>query len=621
MVYWNRNSFKDMEDLKQSEKYAYFKELGYSDDEAVTLSLISLKHDPVMDIVKKKFGEQKEMGFSGFAAKNYFPVKQAPEKEPEKDIFDAFGSFFDIPHKARIKNKSVKQPVQEKAEYKDVILPKAVVSDEFVVSETASYNLLDDGSAVMDSSESSKESEGAFFRDIVSPSTVTDGAAQMRGSLKSVSRPLPEAVRTDSYEVIEEKIRRNVIDSPTATFRPTFNTAAAGILLSNIRDDSYTRRSMVRTEELLNYLNYDLKAPDGRKFEITAERKDEDGKTFLFLGVQGEKTIPSRQNICLLLDVSGSMSSKADSVVLTAATVLSRMNPGDILSLVTYANKDCVIINGLKLDENKNIDDILELLADIVIDGCTYGSAGINKAYDIIQENMIEDGVNRVIIITDGDLNFGIHDKDGLIGLIEKKRESGAYFSAIGTGIYNLQDDKLEGLAKNGNGNYFVINSISDIRRTIRDNYEALVYPIAKNVKAQMEFNPKTVRTWKLVGYENRTLNHEDFRNDKVIAEPFGSGSYFIALFELQMNEGEDVQSSLKYQKIETVDSQDIGTLTVRFEDVDDQTVKEIEFTVDSQLSATENIDKAIECAKIAEKLRKNDVDELTRKALTRILK
>ena len=180
------------------------------------------------------------------------------------------------------------------------------------------------------------------------------------------------------------------------------------------------------------------------------------------------------------------MYNNTDSIIMVAATVLSRMNPGDILSLVTYSNEDRVIINGLELDENKNVDEIIELLSEIRIDGYTDGSAGINKAYEIIEKNMIEDGVNRVIIITDGDLNFGIHDKDGLKGLIEKKKETGAYFSAIGTGIYNLQDDKLEALAKNGNGNYFVVNSFSDVRRTIRDKYEALVYPIARNVKAQI---------------------------------------------------------------------------------------------------------------------------------------
>ena len=554
-----------IDDVKKSEKYLYFRELGYSENEAVVLSLIDFGDNSHLNRVLKEY--KKSASLSDSTVKNYF-------------------SF-------RVRTRYKKLPA---------ISASVDIAEENDDSIDAMASIAVGGSA------NSLVSQAEF-------GTANEQKLNNENPFENI-----EDTRTDTYESIVEKESRNVTDSPTATFRPTYNTAAAGILLSNIREGSNTCHSMVRTEELLNYLHYDLNYPSAGKFEVTKELKMEGDKTYLFLGVQGEKTIPARQNICLLLDTSGSMYDKKDSMISIIATVLAKMNPGDLFSIVTYSSTDHVIINSLELDDKKNLDEILELLAGITIEGCTNGSAGLNTAYEIIEKNKIADGINRVIIVTDGDLNFGIHDKDGLIGLIEKKKETGAYFSAIGTGIYNLQDDKLEAMAKNGNGNYFVVNSISDVRKTVRDDYEALVYPIAKNVKAQIEFNPEKVKTWKLIGYENRMLNHEDFRNDKVIAEPFGSGSYFIALFELTMNNHQAVKSSLKYQKLETVGSNDIGTLTIRYEDVQDDQIKEVECVVEENLTCTGNIEKAIECAKIAEKLRQDNVDELTKRRLETIL-
>ena len=444
----------------------------------------------------------------------------------------------------------------------------------------------------------------------------------------AISAPLPEIdediienIRTDSYETIEEKGMKDTAASPTSTFRTTYNTAAASVLLSNIREGSYTRHSMVRTEELLNYLSYRLDQPEDEMFAVTKELKQIDQKEYLFLGIQGRRTLPSRQNICFLLDVSGSMRSRSDQMLMSMMAVLSRMNDGDIFSLVTYSSNDKVVINGLKLNKAGDIDDILRIIMkEVVIYGCTYGSAGINKAYEIIEANMILNGVNRVIILTDGDLNFGISDKDGLKGLIEKKKKTGAYFSAIGTGIFNLQDDKLEALAKNGNGNYFVVNSQSDIEKNIVENYESLVYPIAKNVKAQVEFNPAKVAKYRLIGYENRALSHEDFRDDTVIAEPFGSGSYCIALYELVMNTGKTASSGLKYQTAALSDSDELATLSLRYEDIDSGTFHEMAFPINDSLPATDNIERAVECAALARKMRGSLVDAMTKDRLLRLL-
>ena len=434
--------------------------------------------------------------------------------------------------------------------------------------------------------------------------------------------PPIEDLRTDSYETIEEKGFKDVSVSPTSTFRTTYNTAAASVLLSNIRRGSDTRRSMVRTEELLNYLSYDLLQPEEQQmFEVTRELGTIDGKTMLFLGIQGKKTLPARQNICFLLDVSGSMSGRSEQMVMSIFAVLSKMNDGDVFSLVTYSSEDHVVVNGLKLEKERDIEELLEVIAkNVYISGATYGSAGIAKAYEIIEKNKIRDGVNRVIILTDGDLNFGITDKDGLKGLIEKKKLSGAYFSAIGTGIFNLMDDKLETLAKNGNGNYFVVNGQSDIEKNIVGAYESLVYPIAKNVKAQVEFNPGKVQSYRLIGYENRALSHEDFRDDTVVAEPFGSGSYCIALYELKMREGGAVESGLRYQKTVLQESDELATISLRYEDIEGNGFHELSFPVGSQPLSTDNLKKAYECANLAEKLRDENADDLTKGRLVKLL-
>lgn len=567
---------------RESEEFKYYQSLGYDDRIALVFCLLDFTRDTMLNLCDQYQKENNsELSFVDFVLKNYTeaPVGYSdyrPKAASPQSMSRSTGLF---------------QSVRETA-----------------------HNLFQ-GSAMASPMMVRKSSEKARGNPVTEKAYVVMDC-------ESVSSVSMEEIRTDSYEPIEEKGERDVISSPTATFRPTYNTASAGILLNNIRRRFDIQRSMVRTEELLNYLSYDLTKPEeGWPFALTSELKTDKDKTYLFLGVQGKKVLPSRQNICLLLDISGSMSTKCHQMVMTIATLLSKLKDGDIFSLVTYSTDDDVILNGFPITSDpKCLDDILRMLAGIHIYGMTNGSAGLNKAYEIIEKNKIKDGVNRVIILTDGDLNFGIHDKDGLIGLISKKKETGAYFSAIGMGLDNLMDDKLEVLAKNGNGNYFVVNELPDVDRSINKNYEALVYPIAKNVKAQVEFNPKKIKTWKLVGYENRMLNHEDFRDDKVIAEPFGSGSYFVALFEITLNDSGDIQSNLKYQTIKSVESDELATLSIRFENIESGTAEEMSFPIMGPCAPTTNIEKAIACARIAEKLRSGNVDELTRQKTIKLL-
>ena len=620
----NYHRFSSMKEVQEAPAYGFFCALGYSETQAAVLTMIDLDSPKggfpaIVDAFDSRKKEDTR-SFSQFFCDYVFDEARLKKDgfitERERIVEDveapASGGFFGrVFSKAAnsVRNMSVSAPRAKKGLRAD----GGMVADEMMVMrEPAEANM---AGAVQFQAMAAPMPSQAMGMGMMADAEEA-GAIEIPAPAVSI-----EDIRTDSYETIEEKGFKDVSVSPTSTFRTTYNTAAASVLLSNIRRGSNTRESMVRTEELLNYLSYELKKPEQEMFEVTKELGTIDGKTMLFLGIQGKKTLPSRQNICFLLDVSGSMSSRSEQMVMSIFAVLSKMNDGDIFSLVTYSSNDHVVVNGLKLRKEQDIEELLyTVVKDVYIYGATYGSAGIAKAYEIIEKNKIKDGVNRVIILTDGDLNFGITDKDGLKGLIEKKKLSGAYFSAIGTGIFNLKDDKLEALAKNGNGNYFVVNAQSDIEKNIVANYESLVYPIAKNVKAQVEFNPGKVEAYKLIGYENRMLSHEDFRDDTVIAEPFGSGSYCIALYELKLREGKEVKSGLKYQETVVRESEELATISLRYEDIEGDGFHELSFPVESDLPMTDNLKKAAECAAIAEKLRDENADDLSKNRLRKLL-
>ena len=374
---------------------------------------------------------------------------------------------------------------------------------------------------------------------------------------------------TDEYEPVEEKDPVSVLHGQTSTFRMTTNTASAGIVLNQLRNGRRIDQSMVRIEEMLNYFRYSTPMPGEETFGISLEAADAgERRKYLYINVQGMERVPEKQNIVILLDVSGSMSSNSQYTQGIVATILSKLKEGDRLSLITYSSRDQIILNGMEIRGEEDRIHALEKFLSLKISGFTYGSAGIETAYKIGRSHYISGGNNQVILITDGDLNFGITDKGGLEELIEEKKKDRLFLSVIGTGLWNYKDDKLEILSKHGNGVYRTVNSLSDVRKSIFEEYASLVNIIAKDVKAQVEFNPETVESYRLLGFENRTLSHEDFSNDKVISEPFGSGGYGVALYELTMREkGTAIESGYKYSRIVTTGSEETGTVRVRYKE------------------------------------------------------
>lgn len=417
-----------------------------------------------------------------------------------------------------------------------------------------------------------------------------------------------ENFATDSYENIEEKGFVDTLTNPTSTFRMTNNTASVGILLNNLRNGRNVDKNQVRIEELMNYFKYDLSVPSKRMFNINTElyRKPNSDNKLLFIGVQGKKEVLEKQNIVVLLDVSGSMTSNNLVTQLSIATLVSKLKIGNIFSLVTYSTSDATYFDGYVINNEEDKVNILSTLLQIEINGCTNGSAGVETAYKIGKEHFIDGGNNHVVLITDGDLNFGITQKDGLEKLIEEKKQTGLFLSVIGTGLYNYKDDKLEVLSKHGNGIYTVVNSVEDVNTSIYENYDSFINAIAKDVKAQVEFNPYFVKRYRLIGYENRVLNHNDFKDDTVISEPFGSGGYGIALYELEMRkEDEDIESELKYQAPTFNNNEEFATVKVRYKEPTSEESKELSVSVKHEKAEfTENLRLIYMIYIISEKMR-----------------
>lgn len=421
-----------------------------------------------------------------------------------------------------------------------------------------------------------------------------------------------EATRYDKYQQIEEKWFLNVLSNPTSTIRTNCNTASMDIVRENVLEWHSISTSMVRAEELLNYFKFDLKGPKkGKKFWVNVkfgDKPNSDNK-MLLVWIQWEKVAPTRQNIVALLDASGSMYGREIEMQLTIMTIISKLKKWDKFSLITYSGDDITVIDDITFDKNL-VDEIIEKVLSIGISWCTNGSWALKQAYDLIASNKIEDGINRVIIMTDWDFNFWDCSIDKIKKLISAKKETWAYLSVVWTWTYNTNDELMETLAKNWNGNYCIVNNLWDVEENIYNKYNKLMFTIATDVKAQIEFNPKYVKSYRLIWYENRALTHDQFRDDNVIAEPFGCWNYAMALYEVEMNDAANPDLWLKYQKSQILDSDELCTLHIRYKNLWEKNAEEETTSVlykDALVKEDTDIDMGYIIYVVAEKLRSSE--------------
>ena len=348
---------------------------------------------------------------------------------------------------------------------------------------------------------------------------------------------------TENYTRIDENEIKRVSESPVSTFSIDVDTAAYSNLRRMLtREGRLPPFDAVRLEEIINYFDYDYPSPDGlnQPLAITTEMMVSPWNPdnhLLMVGIQGfEPALDQRPNanLVFLVDVSGSMQS-ADKLGLVKQSLhllVSQMSADDRIALVVYAGAAGVVLESTSADKKSKIRQAIDSLS---AGGSTNGGAGIELAYRIAEENKIEDGINRVIIASDGDLNVGITSIEDLKELITRKRENDIALTSLGFGTGNYNYSLMEQLADVGNGNAAYIDSLSEARKVLVEEMQSTLLTIAKDVKIQVEFNPAVVSEYRLIGYENRVLNREDFRNDKIDAGEIGAGHTVTALYEVSL--------------------------------------------------------------------------------------
>ena len=344
---------------------------------------------------------------------------------------------------------------------------------------------------------------------------------------------------SEEYDAFVENPFELTKNQSVSTFSIDVDKAAYSNIRRMINNGEIVNKNAVRIEEMINYFKYNYPQPkNNQPFSINTEYNESPWNSkhkLLKIGLQG-KDIPTDKlpssNFVFLIDVSGSMDEANKLPLLKSSfkVLLDQLRPQDKVGIVVYAGSAGMILPPTSAQEKNKI---IEALGQLQAVGSTAGGQGIELAYKLAQENFIKGGNNRVIIATDGDFNVGTSSTGDLQTLIEEKRKSGVFLTCLGFGMGNFKDNHMETLANKGNGNYAYIDNMQEANKFLGKEFAGNMYAIAKDVKIQIEFNPKYVKSYRLIGYENRKLKNEDFTNDKIDAGELGSGYTVTALYEV----------------------------------------------------------------------------------------
>ena len=379
----------------------------------------------------------------------------------------------------------------------------------------------------------------------------------------------------ESYDKIEENIFKMVTTAPLSTFSIDVDKAGYSNIRRMINHGQKIPKDAVKIEEMINYFSYNYPQPKRNEpFSIITEVANSPWNTntkLVKIGLKGKDIATENtpaSNLVFLLDVSGSMNSENKLGLLKSAmeVLVDKLREEDKVSIVVYAGAAGTV---LEPTNGNNKEKIMEAIDKLRAGGSTAGGEGIKLAYKIAEENFIKDGNNRVILATDGDFNVGASSDRAMEDLIEEKRESGVFLTCLGFGMGNYKDSKMETLADKGNGNHAYIDTMQEAKKVLGTEFFGTIYTIAKDVKLQVEFNPKKVQAYRLIGYENRLLNDEDFNDDTKDAGELGSGHTVTALYELipvgvKSEYLKDIDD-LKYTNTKISNSKTDELLTVKF--------------------------------------------------------
>ncbi|KQU76160.1 hypothetical protein ASC75_00570 [Aminobacter sp. DSM 101952] len=363
--------------------------------------------------------------------------------------------------------------------------------------------------------------------------------AQPQIALSDMPMP-PQAENRDRMEEFKTNPVRSALEHPVSTFSIDVDTASYSFVRRSLKEGLLPQADTVRVEEMINYFPYDWKGPDAAAtpFNTTVSVMPtpwNQHTKLMHVAIKGYDVKPAEQpkaNLVFLIDVSGSMDEPDKLPLLRSAfrLLIGKLQPDDTVSIVTYAGDAGTVLEPTKASDRAKI---LQAIDTLTPGGSTAGEAGIREAYRLAQKSFVKDGVNRVMLATDGDFNVGQSDDDDLKRLIEDKRKSGVFLSVFGFGRGNLNDQMMQTIAQNGNGTAAYIDTLAEAEKVLVQDASSTLFPIAKDVKIQVEFNPGAVSEYRLIGYETRALNREDFNNDRVDAGEIGSGHSVTAIYEI----------------------------------------------------------------------------------------
>jgi len=411
-------------------------------------------------------------------------------------------------------------------EHKFVMLPDVQNLDEVVVT----------GYDKKPKAKRKREHRRLHAQKMISGNT----AGVMLSQTPAPSRPYPgQPLQTEDYSPISENRFLSPLNEPLSTFSIDVDAASYSNIRRFIKGGNLPPKDAVRIEEMVNYFEYEYPAANGEHpFSVISEMGASPWSPehrLLHIGMQA-KQIPAANlppsNLVFLIDVSGSMSAANKLPLLKSAfkLLVDQLRPNDKVSIVVYAGAAGLVLPPTKGSDKPKIKEAFDQLQ---AGGSTAGGAGIKLAYKMARKHFVQQGNNRVILATDGDFNVGASSDAEMVRLIEKERESGVFLTVLGFGMGNYKDNKMQQLANKGNGNHAYIDNVDEAKKVLVNEFGATMYTVAKDVKLQVEFNPAKVQAYRLIGYENRMLNNEDFNDDKKDAGELGAGHTVTAIYEI----------------------------------------------------------------------------------------
>ncbi len=407
-------------------------------------------------------------------------------------------------------------------------------------------------------------------------------------------------LNTEEYNSLVENIFQETKENALTTFSIDVDRAGYSNIRRMLNGGMMPPKDAIRIEEMVNYFDYEYPQPvSNEPVTINSELSDSPwnkGLKLLQIGIQAKKISTENltaSNLVFLIDVSGSMDSPDKLALVKQALYLliDQLRPQDKVAIVVYAGAAGVVLPSTSGSEKSKIKNALEKLQ---AGGSTAGGEGIKLAYKIAVENLVKGGNNRVILASDGDFNVGVSSEAELKNLIESKRESGVFLSILGFGMGNYKDNKMETLADKGNGNYAYIDNLQEAQKVFVHEFGGTLFTVAKDVKLQLEFNPKYVKAYRLIGYENRMLRNEDFNDDKKDAGEMGSGHTVTALYEIvpagvESNYLKNIDKT-KYQQAKELtsaaNSNEVLTVKLRYKSPDENKSKMLEKVIIDQHTA-----------------------------------